>query len=294
MWWEASISFPIQLKDIILGIIYDEDTKGIVEPVSDEGEISLLKAYFESDNFEPVGKRLRESIDKKAISPEHRKQITVSGSKIEDKNWGCSWAEHFRPVNVGKKLVISPPWIEYTGSDKRKNIAIYPGMAFGTGTHESTRLCLNMIEFAVSEYVKKTADSLLDIGTGSGILSISAFKLGFKRCRGIDIDDEAIRNARHNLRINGIGRGVNFTKGTPESIRLIKYSFVAANMVLNEHKGVSPYYEKLTRKGGYLAISGILKNQRRDFMKLNGIGDFFKNERAFREGEWCGLLLRRK
>lgn len=296
MWREVFISLPTHLKDDLSGILFDEKTKGIneAEPDSNSPDITSLKAYFQSEDFNLLFDKLKKRIEK--LCSQHKKygpSFTIESKIIKEKDWGCSWAEHFKPVNAGSMLVISPPWIKRSDKSKRINIAIYPGMAFGTGTHESTRLCLKMIEYVILSKEKKIRDSFLDIGTGSGILSISARKLGFKKCRGIDIDEDAIRNARHNLRINGIGKGVNFSKASPQHIRKKHYSFVAANMILSEHNGISRCFPDIVKPNGFLAVSGLIKGQEKDFLQFDSVRRFFKKEKTFREKEWCGILLRK-
>ncbi|RMF92656.1 MAG: 50S ribosomal protein L11 methyltransferase [Candidatus Schekmanbacteria bacterium] len=295
-WWQVSIVIPSYLKDDVSCILAEEMTNGIIEKSYRNSKNRLsLQAFFAQNDFDEKFKNIKNKLNE-LTSKRNCKglKITVNKKKLMDKKWGCNWASHFKPVRVGKKLLISPPWTEYSDRKKRINIVIYPGMAFGTGTHESTRLCLKIIEYIVLNQKMKNLDSFLDIGCGSGILSIAAYKLGFKRVKGFDIDKEAIKNAKYNLKLNKLEENIKILCGSPKIVKNECFTFVAVNMVLNELISISSYLPMLVEKKGMLAVSGIIKGQDKEFLKNKFISENFFKEKTFRENEWRGILLSRK
>jgi ribosomal protein L11 methyltransferase len=180
---------------------------------------------------------------------------------IEELNWSESWKKHYRPVKIGKRLIILPSWLE-SPDETRIPIHIDPGMAFGTGTHPTTQLCLEMME----DYTPLGGD-VLDIGCGSGILSVAALKLGANRAFGVDLQEEAIPAALENAAINGVAGRVKFALGSVSEIKsgigdIKRAPLVMANILafilrqlLDEGLG------DLITPGGVLILSGILEEQ---------------------------------
>ncbi len=180
---------------------------------------------------------------------------------IEEINWSESWKKHYRPIQIGKRLIIIPSWLE--SPDKtRIPIQIDPGMAFGTGTHPSTQLCLEMLE----EYTPQEGD-VLDIGCGSGILSIAALKLGARRAFGVDIQEEAIPAAHANAADNGVADRVEFTLGSVSDIKSGIWDIQCAPLVMANilafilKQLLDEGLGDLISPGGVLILSGILEEQ---------------------------------
>jgi ribosomal protein L11 methyltransferase len=177
----------------------------------------------------------------------------------EDVNWVDAWKQHYQPIEVGEKLVIVPAWMEIdTGG--RTAVKINPGMAFGTGTHPTTRLCLNMLEDYITEDV-------IDLGCGSAILSIGALKLGAQRVLGVDIDAEALPSARENAHLNGVSAQLELELGSLREIRSGAFSVNKAPLIMANI--LAPVLEDLLGEGlseiitpgGVLVISGVLADQ---------------------------------
>jgi len=187
---------------------------------------------------------------------------------IADQNWMDAWKVHYKPIPIGDRLLILPAWLESTQPD-RISIKIEPGMAFGTGTHPSTQLCLMFMEefYADLHRRKNTASSFLDLGCGSGILSIAAMKLGANYTLGVDIDPDSIDNARHNSFANGINEGLTFEVGSIKEIREGLYPIQRADLVAVNI--LAPVIIRLFKAGlselveadGMLILSGILETQ---------------------------------
>ena len=170
--------------------------------------------------------------------------------RFKDQDWNTYTQSQFNEIIVSKSLRIIPPWLNKQGFEGN-TIIIQPGSGFGTGTHPTTRLCLKWLERN-----DISNDSLLDFGSGSGVLAITAKKLGASFVEGIEIDPKAIDNANHNAMLNGVD--IHFHK-TEESLKDDRYDNVVANILSDTIINISPKLKKLTRKR--LALSGILIDQ---------------------------------
>ena len=170
--------------------------------------------------------------------------------RFKDQDWNTYTQSQFNEIIVSKSLRIIPPWVNKQGFEGN-TIIIQPGSGFGTGTHPTTRLCLKWLERN-----NISSDSLLDFGSGSGVLAITARKLGASFVEGIEIDAKAIDNANHNAMLNGVD--IRFHK-TEESLKDDSYDNVVANILSDTIINISPKLKKLTRKR--LALSGILIDQ---------------------------------
>ena len=170
--------------------------------------------------------------------------------RFKDQDWNTYTQSQFNEIIVSKSLRIIPPWLNKQGFEGN-TIIIQPGSGFGTGTHPTTRLCLKWLERN-----DISSDSLLDFGSGSGVLAITARKLGASFVEGIEIDAKAIDNANHNAMLNGVD--IHFHK-TEKSLKDHSYDNVVANILSDTIINISPKLKKLTRKR--LALSGILIDQ---------------------------------
>ena len=180
---------------------------------------------------------------------------------IEDQNWMEAWKVHYRPIPVGQHLMVLPAWIE-PQDPERIPIHIDPSMAFGTGTHPTTQLCLEMIE----KYIR-SGEPVLDVGCGSGILSIAALKLGASHALGVDIDIESVKATRNNSEFNGVFAGMEIGQGSVEEVLDGNFSLTESPVVLVNILAViilrlfEAGLAKLVAKGGTLILSGILDEQ---------------------------------
>jgi len=214
-----------------------------------------------------------------------------SFSSLENKNWTAAWQERYQPIPVGDRLIVVPSWLE-NPDPERIPIYIDPGMAFGSGTHETTRLSLAMLEMCLPNRIQ---NELIDVGCGSGILSIAAAKLGVERILGVDTDPEAIRVSNENAKKNHIEKAGAFLPGSVPEILSEKFSLPRAGLVVANI--IAPILEELFNEGlgeivaskGQLILSGILENQLSailDHLKRNG----FEVEKFLRQGEWVAVV----
>ena len=200
----------------------------------------------------------------------------VGLARVRAEDWAESWKRHFKPIEIGNSLLVLPSWSSRRACPGQQKVILDPGLSFGTGHHATTAFCLRQ----VVRGRRRGALSLLDIGTGSGILSIAAAKLGYARVHAFDYDPESIRVARQNARANEVGRAIRLwqqdIKALPGQAEP-KYDVVCANLVANlliEER--ARIVDRLLAPGGLLALAGILKSE---FHEVQG---------AY---EGCGLRL---
>jgi ribosomal protein L11 methyltransferase len=202
------------------------------------------------------------------------------------------WKAFFKASRVGKRIIVKPPWITLRPSE-RIIIDIEPGMAFGTGTHPTTRLCLRELEerIAVIPESLETRPSVLDVGTGSGILSIAAVKLGARHVVGIDIDQRALGNARRNIRINGLRGKIWLRKTTISQLRG-HFDVVVVNIDLRTVEEMRDHLRGRVVKDGTLILSGFLDGEVEP-VKRHFTDGFFRLREISREDGWACLRLER-
>jgi len=219
---------------------------------------------------------------------------------IADQNWMEAWKEHYRPIPIGKRLIIVPAWLE-SPDEKRIPIKIDPGMAFGTGTHPTTQLCLELLEeyFDASSSLITRHLSLIDIGCGSGILSIAALKLGADFALGVDIDEAAVKVSRENADVNGIAAG-QFTLGIGSVTEILEGSFgvrsaplVLANILASVIiRLFADGLADLVAPGGVLILSGILQEQVESVVSdAQAHGMELVEKRQM--GDWAAMICKR-
>lgn len=229
-------------------------------------------------------------------------QLTAAGiafsidqsSSVREEDWSTAWRKYYHPTHLGKKLVVCPSWEDYDPDPGELVMTLDPGMAFGSGTHHTTRLCCTLME---TLDVKDRR--VLDMGTGSGILSIGALMLGAREAVGVDIDPVAARTAGENAVLNGFDE----TRFRPVAADLVSselpqelakdgFDLVLANIVADVIIALAPAIRRHLKPGGHLVASGIIEPRRDEVvaaLKENGLT--LEEERTA-EG-WCALLLRK-
>ncbi|MGH9930750.1 MAG: 50S ribosomal protein L11 methyltransferase [Pyrinomonadaceae bacterium] len=219
-----------------------------------EVEHGLLRvtAYFDQvPDRERVRAELAEAFRIYQLASSSVSEMTVR--EVADHDWIGEWKKSWQPVEVGERFIIAPPWAEISDAHNRIVIRIEPGMAFGTGTHETTRLCLAAIE----KYF--AGGSFLDVGTGTGILAIAAAKLfPDAHVEACDTDGEAVAIARDNARLNGVAERITFRRGTVEETTA-SADFVGANLTADVIAAMLPSLVSIAC--GHLLLSGILATQ---------------------------------
>ena len=204
--------------------------------------------------------------------------------QLEDKDWEREWMENFHPMKFGERLWICPSWREIPEPDA-VNVMLDPGLAFGTGTHPTTSLCLEWLDSQ-----DLTGKTVIDFGCGSGILAIAALKLGAAKVIGIDIDPQAILASRDNAERNGVSDNLELylPQDQPQGIQA---DVVVANILAGPLRELSPVIKSLVKDGGDLAISGVLESQAADVSTY--YGDELALDPVMAREEWCRISGRK-
>ena len=212
---------------------------------------------------------------------------------IQNQNWMEAWKEHFHPIPVGEKLMIIPAWIE-NPDETRIPIAIDPNMAFGTGTHPTTQLCMCLLEkYAAS------GQRMIDVGCGSGILSIAAIKLGMSAAEAVDIEADSVNATRENAQRNGVADRITVGQGSVSNILAGEYPFTQAPLMLVNI--LAPIIIRLfddglaalLPSGGVGLFSGILDEREADFLakaQANGLQVL----KRLQQGDWVAFAMRKE
>ena len=181
--------------------------------------------------------------------------IPMVATTLEDKNWIRAWMDQFKPLKFGQHLWICPSWLSV---DEKDSVVVMldPGLAFGTGTHPTTSLCLSYLD----SLDLKDKD-VLDYGCGSGILAIAALKLGAKSATGVDIDEQALIASKENAKRNGVEDKLQLVMGNDKKLDLPQFPVTVANILAGPLAELEPIIASLTQSGGKLALSGILTEQ---------------------------------
>ncbi len=211
---------------------------------------------------------------------------------IDDEDWMASWKQHYRPIPIGERLLVLPAWVE-SSDPRRVAVKIDPSMAFGTGTHPTTQLCMAMIE----KYLTP-GQQVIDVGCGSGILSIAAIKLGAGHTLAVDIDDESTRATLENAERNDVNTGLEIGKGSVAEIRAGQFSLRAAPLVLANI--LAPIILRLfddglgelVEPGGTLVLSGILVEQAAA-VQARAEAEGYTHVETAQMGDWVAIVLRR-
>ena len=203
-----------------------------------------------------------------------------------EEDWADSWKQYYKPIKIGEKLVVVPMWEKYDANENEIIVKMDPGMAFGTGTHETTRLCATLLE----KYVTPST-LMLDVGTGSGILAICASKLGAKKCYAYDIDPVAVRVARENVKDNDANNIECEVSDLLKGVFDQKYDVIAANIVADIIIRMLPDIGKYMHENTTLVISGIIDERCEDVYKSIKENSFNIVEEIHENG-WCAISLR--
>jgi ribosomal protein L11 methyltransferase len=315
-WLEVSLTINGELAEAVADVLARFAYSGVmmeqgVKYTDDEdagtptGPITV-RAYLEmNDQIEETRQKLEESLYYLGrIQP----LPAASYKEIADQNWMESWKQHYRPILIGEVLVIVPAWMD-SPDPNRIAIKIDPGMAFGTGTHPTTQLCLELMEqfFTQSKIENRKSETLapgasagvvIDVGCGSGILSIAAIKLGAKSALGLDIDAGSIVNARENADANQVGNELILEVGSVQEILDGRFAFRKAPLVLANI--LAPVIVRLFDAGlaeliaedGAIILSGILQEQAQSVIEAAQSRGLKMIDRR-QIGDWIALRMSR-
>ncbi|HEY1403647.1 MAG TPA: 50S ribosomal protein L11 methyltransferase [Pyrinomonadaceae bacterium] len=281
MWYALDVTIESAAREAVEYALMEAGASGTETAATEEAEVMRVAGYFDRV---PEREALRASVfDALRIYSLPSASVRhIEVREVEVRDWLGEWKKSWRPVEVGTRFVVAPPWGEVEDKPGRIVIRIEPGMAFGTGTHETTRLCLVALEKHF------TGGSFFDVGTGTGILAIAAAKLDRRaRVEACDTDAEAIEIARENASLNGVAAQVNFRAGTIEETGA-SFDCVCANLTADVILPLLPALIGATC--GRLILSGILDTQAGGVSaRLAELG--ITETETGRDGEWVAIVI---
>ena len=242
-----------------------------------------VKAWFTLDQIPKVLSALKEELA--LIREDGMGTLAVSTQGVKEEDWAENWKQYYKPFRIGEHMVVKPTWEPWDAQKGDLIIEIDPGMAFGTGTHETTAMCVQLIE----KYYK--GGSLLDVGTGSGILAIAAARLGAKDILAVDIDPDAVRVARENVRHNGLSDAIEVVQGDLLRGLSRRFDFAVANILAPVICLLAaPLRDHLT-PGGRFVCSGII-NEAEQEVKDALLSAGYTIDEITRKGDWVAFSCR--
>lgn len=308
-WLEVSLTVNGELAEAVADVLARFAPNGVMTEQGikflddeDHGTPSgpiVVRAYLEMDeHIEETRQKLEESLYYLGMIQPLPAPVY---KQIADQNWMEAWKQHYKPIPVGKRLIILPVWLD-SPEPERIPVKINPGMAFGTGTHPTTQLCLSLVENFFEERRKRRDSffsplSLIDIGCGSGILSIAALKLGATSALGVDIDIESVKNARENADKNGIGEEFIIGQGSITEVLEGEFPFKRAPLVVANILAsiivrlFGDGLADLAEPGGTVILSGILQGQEQSILEAAQAQGLVLNERE-KMGDWVALAMK--
>ncbi|WP_346867874.1 MULTISPECIES: 50S ribosomal protein L11 methyltransferase [unclassified Clostridium] len=307
-WFEVTVLTSSEATEAVAGFLYNCDVEGVsIEDVADVEfkkknlgfadfinesvltieEGAMVKGYFkDSENFMNTLNYIKESVDKLGEFGFDKGEGIVTYHKVNEDDWANNWKQYYKPTKVGEHIVVKPTWEDYEEKPGEVVVELDPGMAFGTGTHETTRMCIKALEKKVE---KDT--TVFDIGTGSGILSIAAAKLGAKQVVGVDLDPVAVESAKKNLEFNKVNN-IQILYGDLMEVVEGKANIVVANILADIIMFLSEGVRAFIEDEGYFIASGILNTQRDKVTdKLKALD--FKIEEVMEDGEWICIIAKK-
>ena len=305
-WNEIKIVLKEEDLEYIQGILYSMDVKGIsIEDPNDmlgreEGPLTwdfadinifeygkdkaVVRAYFNIDvDVKEIISEIETRIERAKEFDVNIRDYEIFSEEVNENDWANEWKKYYKPTKVGNRFVIKPLWEEYEAKGDEIILNMDPGMAFGTGTHETTRLCLEAIE----NYMKKDT-RVFDIGTGSGILAIGASLLGAKDVVGVDLDIVAVDSAKENVKYNHL-ENVEILHGNLMDVVEGTADIIVANIIAEVILILIDDVKKMINKNGVFISSGIIREKEKmvtDALHEKG----FSIKEVRREGEWVCII----
>jgi ribosomal protein L11 methyltransferase len=299
-WLEVSLTVDGELAESVADVFARFAPNGVMteqgvkyndaEDVGTPTGPITVRAYLEvNDQLEEMRQQLEKSLFylgmiKPLPAPVYK--------QIADQNWMEAWKQYYKPILIGQRVLILPAWME-SPDPNRIAIKIDPGMAFGTGTHPTTQLCLELME---KVFIEDETSKVIDVGCGSGILSIAAIKLGATKVLGVDIDEESVKNSRENADTNEVGDELTLGSGSVQEILEGKFEFKKAPLVVANI--LAPVLIRLFDAGmadliegnGTIVLSGILQEQEQNVIEAGQAQGLRMNERI-QMGDWVALTM---
>lgn len=305
-WYEVKVVTKSEAIEPISGIFYGMDVKGVsVEDPNDiltreqgplswdfadinileyGGKAAVVRGYFnETESGEELLAYVKEKIQDLIQMGIDVGEGTVTCELVKEEDWANNWKKYYKPTKIGENIIIKPVWEEYQPTGNELVVELDPGMAFGTGTHETTRMCI----LALEKYVKADT-TVFDIGTGSGILAIAAAKMGANHVVGVDLDPVAVDSAKENVALNNLDN-IEILEGNLMDVVEGKGDLIVANILAEIIVILVDQVKNCLKKGGAFIASGIIKEREAMVIeKLKNSG--FAIKETLYDGEWVCIV----
>lgn len=309
-WVEVKIITKSEAIEPVSGIFYGLDVKGIaIEDPNDiltreqgpltwdfadlnileyGGKAAVVKGYFDKESLkDDIDQYIKNKLNEiKEMGIDIGEGKVIIGS-VNEEDWANNWKKYYKPTRIGNRIVVKPIWEEYKKEGNDIVIELDPGMAFGTGTHETTRMCVQALE----KYIKHQ-DMIFDVGTGSGILAIAAAKLGSKEVMAVDLDPVAVDSARQNVSFNDISN-IKVMQGNLLDVVNGKADIVVANIIAEIIILLTDDVKKSLNQGGLFISSGIIR-ERQEAVTQKLIQSGFEIIEINTDGEWVCIVSKLK
>lgn len=273
------------VSDFLIGVL----DAGVEAAAIDEPDYGTINGYIQDPDPDPAEvKRVLDQVSSYLAELKHIFNVPapqLSSKIIEDEDWGKSWKEHFKPFTIVPGLVIVPTWEEYEPKDDEAVITMDPGMAFGTGHHATTSLTL---EFIRESLVETTGKRLLDVGTGTGILGMAGLLFNAEYVKATDNDPDAVDAAKENVVFNGLQGKMDVSLASLSEITET-YDVVIANIVHDVLISMADDLIRLTKRGGYLILSGLLAEKQVANISHVFCGKGLTSAGEKNRGEWAAI-----
>ena len=306
-WIEITIHTTNEASEIVESILLDYGSTGVAieDPTTLEENLHddfgtivelsptdypevgvIVKGYINELNFDDeTFNRFKDELEQLGKNIDIGEFFKIETTTIQDSDWENSWKDYFDILNIGEKFVIVPTWREYENEEDKYVINIDPGMAFGTGGHETTSLCIKNLE----KYVKPH-DNVIDVGCGSGILSIAASYLTDGSLKAVDLDKLAVDVSRENFALNNLENRIEVEEASLLTKETKKYDVIVANILAHIIELMLEDAYKLLEDGGYYITSGIIKDKKDELLeKMLERG--FKLVEETSDNEWYSFVV---
>ena len=306
-WIEITIHTTNEASEIVESILLDYGSTGVAieDPTTLEENLHddfgtivelsptdypevgvIVKGYINELNFDDeTFNRFKDELEQLGKNINIGEFFKIETTTIQDSDWENSWKDYFDILNIGEKFVIVPTWREYENEEDKYVINIDPGMAFGTGGHETTSLCIKNLE----KYVKPN-DNVIDVGCGSGILSIAASYLTDGSLKAVDLDKLAVNVSRENFALNNLKNRIEVEEASLLTKETKKYDVIVANILAHIIELMLEDAYKLLEDGGYFITSGIIKDKKDELLEKM-LKQGFKLVEETSDNEWYSFVV---
>lgn len=308
-WAEVSIQTSHEATEAVANIFHDLGATGVVIedpelinsyrrsgnwdycdiPEETDTETVVIKAYLPvDDELDDKLKEFERRVDELIAHHINKGKGQIDWREVQEEDWATSWKNYFHPIAVGQRVVIKPSWEEYAQAPDEIVIELDPGMAFGTGTHHTTAMCIRCLEQVI-----QAGDIVFDVGTGSGILAVAAAKLGAAHVQAVDLDGVAVRVARENVILNQVEAKITLAQGDLLTGVDGRANVIVANIIADVIIRLLPDVPERLTAGGVFIGSGIIAERLGDVTEAI-MAKGLVVDRIVEEGGWAAVVARKE